>query len=86
MTMLSLSEARALDKFEVFDHTESLIARLNATRFIWKYTNPMDRAARRGLLEPRLADAAARLVKRSRAPRTLREFATRLTYLIDRYA
>ncbi|MFN2603592.1 MAG: hypothetical protein ABR582_12655 [Gemmatimonadaceae bacterium] len=86
ITMLSLAEAGALDQFEVFDDEEALITRLNETRFLWKHTNPMARAALRGKLNPRVADAAMRLVKRSRHARRLREFATRLTYIIDRYA
>lgn len=86
MTMLSLAEAGALDEFKVFDDAEALLTRLNEMRFLWQHNNPMDRAARSGKLDPRLADAAARLVKRSRLARPLRKFATRLTYVIDRYA
>ena len=86
MTMVSLAESGLLDQFEVFDDEEALITRLNETRFLWKHNNPMHRAVQRGKLNPRLADAALRLVKRSRQARRLREFATRLTYMIDRYA
>jgi hypothetical protein len=86
MTMLSLAEEGVLDEFEVFDGQEALINRLNAMPFLWKHTNPMDRAARRGRLDPRLARAARRLVKRSQRARRLRELATRFTYLLDRYA
>lgn len=86
MTMVSLAEAGVLGEFSgVFDSEDALINRLNATTFLWKHTRPMERAAKRGKLDPRLADAAGRLVKRSRNPRRLREFATRLTYLVDRY-
>jgi hypothetical protein len=70
----------------VFDDEEALITRLNATRFLWKHNNPMNRVARSKNLDPRVADAALRLVKRSRNARRIREFATRLTYVIDRYA
>jgi hypothetical protein len=86
MTMLSLAAAEALGESEVFDDEEALITRLNATRFLWKHNNPMDRVARSKKLDPRVADAALRLVKRSRNARRIREFATRLTYVIDRYA
>jgi hypothetical protein len=86
MTMVSLAEAGVLDEFEIFDGEEALITRLNEKRFLWKHNNPMHRAVQRGKLNPRLADAAMRLVKRSRQARRLREFATRLSYLIDRYA
>lgn len=87
MTMLSLAEAGVLNEFsDVFDDEEALVARLNATPFLWKHNGPMERAAQRGALNPRVADAARRLVKRSRKARRLRELATRLTYLVDRYA
>ena len=86
MTMVSLAEAGVLKEFVVFDDEEALITRLNETRFLWKHNNPMHRAVQRGKLNPRLADAALRLVKRSQQARRLREFATRLTYVIDRYA
>lgn len=72
MTMVSLAEAGALDQFEVFEDEEALITRLNEMRFLWKHNNPMRRAALRGKLKPRLADAALRLVKRSRQARRLR--------------
>jgi hypothetical protein len=76
-----------LDQFsEVFDGQEELIKRLNAMPFLWKHTNPMDRASRSGRLDPRLAEAAQKLVKRSRHVRRLREIATRFTYVLDRYA
>ena len=86
VTMVSLAEAGVLNEFAVFDDEEALISRLNETRFLWKHNNPMHRAVQRGKLNPRLADAALRLVKRSQQARRLREFATRLTYVIDRYA
>ena len=87
MTMVSLAEAGVLSEFSgVFDDEEALIDRLNSMTFLWKHNNPMDRAVKRGRLDPRLADAARRLVKRSRNARHLREFATRVTYLVDRYA
>jgi hypothetical protein len=86
MTMVSLAEAGVLSEFSgVFDGEEALINRLNAMTYLWKHNNPMDRAVKRGRLDPRLADAAGRLVKRSQNARRLREFATRLTYLVDRY-
>jgi len=86
MTMVSLAEAGVLNDFEAFDDEEALIERLNQKRFLWKHNNPMHRAVQRGKLNPRVADAAMRLVKRSRQARRLREFATRLSYMIDRYA
>ena len=85
MTMLSLAAADALGESEVFDDEEALITGLNATRFMWQHTRPMDRVARSKNLDPRIADAALRLVKRSRKVRSVREFATRLTYVLDRY-
>ncbi len=86
MTMLTLAAAGALDESEVFDDEEALIARLNSTRFLWKHNNPMDRVVRSGKLHPRVAEAARKLVRRSRNARRIRELATRLTYVIDRYA
>ncbi len=86
MTMITLAAAGALEESEVFDDEEALIARLNATGFLWKHNNPMRRVASSEKLNRRLADAARRLVKRSGNARRIRELATRLTYAIDRYA
>jgi hypothetical protein len=86
VTMLTLAEAGALEESGVFDDEEALINRLNATHFLWKHNNPMLRVASSEKLNPRLADAARRLVKRSGNARRIREFATRLTYMVDRYA
>jgi hypothetical protein len=87
MTMVTLAKEGVLDQFsDVFDGQEELIERLNAMPFLWGHTNPMDRASRSGRLDPRLAEAARKLVRRSLPARRLRRIATRLTYLLDRYA
>jgi hypothetical protein len=85
MTMLALAELGVLDEFPVFDGKEELIERLNSTMFLWKHTKPMDRVVRRGKLDPRLADAARRLVRRSRPARAFREKASTWTHVFDRY-
>ena len=87
MTMVTLAKEGVLDQFsEVFDGQEELIQRLDAMPILWKHTNPMDRASRSGHLDPRLAEAAQRLVKRSQHVRRLREMAARFIFLLDRYA
>jgi hypothetical protein len=65
-TMLLLAELGALDKFSVFTGMSSLPQALDALPYLKTQINIIDRLVNRGTLPSKVADAARRLVTRSR--------------------
>lgn len=80
--MLLLAEVGALDSFEVFSGTESLPRSLDALPHLMNHINIVDRLVNRGALPPKVADAARRLVVRSRKAVRLRELQKRIQRMV----
>lgn len=74
-TMLLLAELGSLDDFPVFSGTSSLPVALDALPHLKTQINIIDRLVKRGTLPLSVADAARRLVIRSRRAARLRHFA-----------
>ena len=72
-TMLLLAELGALDNFPVFSGSSSLPAALDALPYLKTQINIIDRLVKRGTLPSNIADAAGRLVVRSRRAARLRD-------------
>ncbi|HST50416.1 MAG TPA: hypothetical protein VLJ61_00295 [Pyrinomonadaceae bacterium] len=66
VTMVMLAEWGALDDFPVFDGGDALAERVDALPYLKVYFNRLEKILRRGRLEPELAGAVRRLVRRSR--------------------
>jgi hypothetical protein len=78
VTMLMLAECGALEDFPVFDNGGALAERVDALPYLKVYINRFDKLARRGGLQPEVAEAVRRLVKRSRRVRPILACAERL--------
>lgn len=78
VTMLMLAEWRALEDFRVFDGRGPLDERVDALPYLKVYINRFEEIARRGRLEPEVAEAVRRLVRRSRRVRPFVACAERL--------
>lgn len=84
VTMLLLAELGALDSFEVFTGTNSLVAALDALPYVATQINITDRVVARGNLPPGVIDAASRLLARSKKAEKLRKFRRRIQEVTSR--
>ena len=66
VTMVMLAEWGALADFPVFDGGDALAERVAALPYLRVYRNRLEKILRRGRLEPEVAEAVRRLVRRSR--------------------
>lgn len=71
VTMVMLAEWVALADFPVFDGGDALAERVDALPYLKVYFNRLEKILQRGLLEPEVAGAVQRLVRRSRRVRPL---------------
>ncbi|MDP9177915.1 MAG: hypothetical protein M3O61_09570 [Gemmatimonadota bacterium] len=85
LVMLHLAEYGVLDEFAVFDGAEELSDRLDAVPYLKTHIAVMERAVRRGRLEPRLSESANRLVKRSLGAARRDGWRARVSDMLDRY-
>ena len=85
LVMVHLSEYGVLEEFAVFDGAEELSERLDAVPYLPTHVLVMQRAVQRGRLEPRLSEAAHRLVERSLRAVLWRRSRARIRDLVDRY-
>jgi hypothetical protein len=66
VTMVMLAEWGALADYPVFDGGDALAERIDALPYLKVYFNRLEKILRRGRLEPEVAEAVRRLVRRSR--------------------
>ena len=85
LVMLHLAEYGVLEEFAVFEGAEDLSDRLDAVPYLSTHVLVMQRAVERGRLEPRLSEAANRLVERSLRAVAWRQRRARIRDLVDRY-
>lgn len=85
LVMLHLAEYGVLEEFAVFEGARELSDRLDAVPYLPTHVLVMQRAVQRGRLEPRLSEAAHRLVERSLRAVSWRRRRARIRDLVDRY-
>ncbi|HLE57480.1 MAG TPA: hypothetical protein VJB15_10380, partial [Rhodothermia bacterium] len=85
LVMLHLVEYGVLEEFTVFEGAHELSDRLDAVPYLSTHIAVMQRAVERGKLEPRLSEAANRLVERSLRAVPWRRRRARIRGLADRY-
>jgi hypothetical protein len=85
LVMLHLAEYGVLEEFTVFDGAKELSARLDAVPYLSTHIAVMQRLLERGRLEPRLSEAATRLVERSLRVVPLRRWRGRVRDFAERY-
>ena len=85
LVMLHLAEYGVLHEFVVFEGKDELSDRIDALPYVTTHIAVMQRAIQRGELEPRLREAAARLVRRSLRAATWHKWRTYAGNMADRY-